>query len=526
MPDSTVEALEQRHSIWTANQVTWKEIEDVLFDHIKNHTSDYIPRGEDEEPADYARRQRFARFKGELSPVIHRLIGAVMSRPPSRPEKITSEWGDFIENCDGCQTHLDQFMEDRLFEAFGFGATAILIDRPEVDEQGFTMERTFMGFKEVEVPRRVEADEIIAVPYRISQVVDWSVDRCGEFNWVRLMEMETRSETPHGKTKNFQVYREFDRQSWRVFEVEIIEGEKRANETGSGDHGIGMVPLVVLYLQKEKPMSFYSPMRYAYQHDIANFVADADLQFDQWRFAHPTVIDYSAEESRTRVTVGPGAAIKRNPNQQEDLKLLEMSGSTLDQLRKSKEEAIIGLRRISGIDPLSSGNDPQGMNASGRSRAVSFSISEERHLRRASRALQNAERRIFEIGERWKSPRRDIGTQEQLNSETPTYPMVFTSAGTEGLIEQWLSTRGSINSETYDKQMQQKIVDSALGDVGSELRDEIMSEIDTNPLIGGATAAQPQPIEDDTDPESFSNDDFNAALDSADSAMSGGEQKE
>jgi hypothetical protein len=501
--DLIVDQLNERHEVWIDNENTWEEIQDVLFDHVKNNLDRYIPRGEDEEPTDYSLRLRFARFKGELAPLIHRFIGAVMSRPPTRSDRIVREWSQFLDNCDGCQTPFDQFMEDRLFEAFGFGASAILIDRPMVDERGLVQETTSMGFEQATVTRQVESNEIIAVPYRISQVVNWSVDRCGEFHWVRLMEWQTRTESPLSDPQKVCVYREFDRSSWRVFEVAKDEnGKERIVATSQGDHNLGIVPLAILYLQKEKPMSFYSPMRYAYQYDLTNFITDCDLQFAQWRFAYPLVKDSRMEERARRVTLGPGSTVKLNSDRNEDVQFEEIGGSGLDQLRKSKEEGVAGLRRLSGVDALSSSQHASSGIASGRSRAISFSISEERHLRRASRALQNCEKRVFEIAERWASDRQDIHPSESLNPDVAVYPMVFTSSGTEGLIEQWLTTRTQINSETYDRQMQIKIVDSALGDVGSATREKILEEIQGNDLVNSISDQGEAPPIDEFNPGS------------------------
>ena len=92
MSQEELKRLEERHPIWQKNQVAWAEIEDVLFDHVKDNVQHYIPRGDDEDPMDYERRLRFARFKGELSPVLHRIVGAVAARPPTRPTEIVNEW--------------------------------------------------------------------------------------------------------------------------------------------------------------------------------------------------------------------------------------------------------------------------------------------------------------------------------------------------------------------------------------------------------------------------------------------------
>ena len=154
-----------------------------------------------------------------------------------------------------------------------------------------------------------------------------------------------------------------------------------------------------------------------------------------------------------------------------------------DHLRQNKEDSVSAIKRISGLDPLSSSSGPN-ERASGRSRSVAFSVSEERHLRRAAKALSNAEKRIFEIAERWVSAEANVSPTKTLNNYRTNYPLVFSNAGTEGTIEQWLATRSAINSETYDKEMQKKIVDSALGDISRDVRRSIHEEISENDPIG------------------------------------------
>jgi len=505
--DSILQRLEHRHPIWKSNIQSWEEIDDVLFDHVKDNPERYVEKGDEESAADYERRLRFARFKGELSPILHRIVGAVTARPPSRPEAITNKWEEFIDNVDGCSTHLDQFLEDRLFETLGFGASVILLDRAMVDENGYITEITSKRFKPTLETRKIDSYDLVTVPYRISQVVDWSLDRCGEFHWVRLYETQLQSVDLEEDAEEIEIYREFDRTSWRVYEVRTESNgsttDKITELVAEGNHDLGLVPLVVVSLQKEKEMSFYSPMRYAYHHDISNFIADSDLQYASWLHAHPTLIDFRANDEATRLTVGPGAVIRRNPEFNENASYLEFPKANTDQLRTNKMEAVEGLKRISGIDPLSGTQDPQAASASGRSRAISFSISEERHLRRAAKSLARAEQRLFEIAERWDSPEKEIPPQERLVKGRISYPQVFTSAGTEGLIEQWLATRDLINSETYDKEMQIKIIDSALGDISSEKRNLILQEVETNATISMMDQSGPESFD-----EGVSNDDF------------------
>lgn len=502
LSEDQLKMLQMCHPWWHENIGRWKETEDVLYSHVNTKKDDYLPRGEDEEPTTWDRRQSMARFKGELAPVLHRLVGAVFTRPPSRAEKLLTRWKDFISNVDGCHTHIDSFMEDRLYNAWGFGADGILIDRPTV-ENGQSMETVSENFETAIRLRMVDENEITLVPYRVRQIVNWSVDRRGEPIWLRLCEEEIRQPSPLSEPKSVTVYREYDRAGWRVFEV-FEENDKKIGElVGQGSHNLGIVPFSMVGIHRIGPMRYMSPLQNAVSHDIEAFIADADLHWDSWRHAHPTIKHYTSTDTRKRVTIGPDAKVELDPNHEEEMKYLDLPSEVFEVLRQNRRDSAEGVRRLSGVDMLSGSDDAQSLAASGRSRAVSFSVSEERHLRRASRSLAKAEQKIFEVAERWVSDQDMVPPTESLSRDQPNYPQIFSHAGTEALIDQWLATRSEINSEAYDRTFQERIVVSALGDIGHDELEKILQEIRENDLIRGSSMA---PLLEEPDMEATADD--------------------
>lgn len=495
LPNTAIPVLERRHPLNKANQEMWAEIQDVVFDGVNDHKEKYIPKGRQEDPADYENRLGFARFKGEMKPLIGRLVGAIFKRPVTRPDALMSNFGDFVDDVDGSDTTLSRFMEDRCKEVLAFGAAPILVDRPETveveDENGnvstMVAEKTYRGFVEVEEFRVLGDQEFTLTPYFIHQLFDWSTDAQGEPHWIKLAEVIRRA-TPFGGEMRVTVYRMFDRMSWRTFEVREQPNkngdlEKAAYLVGQGDHHVGMVPIAIPYYEKSGTMDFTSPFVNAYHFDIEEFRNDADLQWDTFIHAHPTLKDGRSSQKKDRITVGPGSSVEVDTQSDEDVAYLEFPATATEELRKNKEEAVSGRRRVAGIDTLSGSQDPQANAASGRSRVVSFSISEERVMSRGATGCEKGENRIFELVTRWNSDQEDAHHTESLNEHAVQYPKKFGLDDLSEGIGNWKEIRSDVNSERLDRELQKKIADQALGDVSAEVRKEVMDDIENNPIL-------------------------------------------
>jgi hypothetical protein len=486
--DDELSRLEKRHPRFEELKTQWAEIDDVLFDGIQHNKSTYLVQGESEEDGDYQMRLQMARFKGEVATYLEGLVGAVFESPPSRPEALTNKHSEILDDVDGTKTPIDQFMQDRLFNALGFGLDGILVD---LHSQEDSEEYTSMGFKPVPVETTPQSDRVVFVPYKAFQIVDWNLDKHGEFNWVRLYEENVViHDDIEAKADAVDIYREYDRSSWRVFHVTSDKAAnnktvRKAELVAEGDHNLGMVPLVILGINGSK-MSYQSPIRYIYHYDIDMFTDWGDLRWDTWRHAHPTLVDYTMEEGSHSFPIGPNAKIKRSPAHNEKAEYLAYPTAASDQLRMNIASGIEGIRRLGGRDPIGGSDNPSALGASGRAREVAHATGEARFLRKYAKAASNAEMRLFELVERWKSGKPNPHISEKLNPYVTSYPDDFTMEPAETLIDLWLGTRGEINSEAYDRAMQRKIISRLLGDVGAEERERILKEIETNPLLKSA----------------------------------------
>ncbi len=511
MPEPSLsDILNSKHPLHEHRFETLFEADQVLHQRIRgDHAQRYLPKGQDETTRDYDRRVQFARFKGELAPLVARLVGAVTARPPSRrsgddddDSAFQAAYEGLLENSDGAGHSLDQFMARRLYDSLGLGAGPFLVDRPvvvtdpETGDQG-VMEVTSEGFELVKTFRPLRDDEVRLVPLKPYQITDWDVDVSGELNWVRIVEHTRRSRMP-GMAQKIICYREYDRTAWRLFEKPDGNSDVPPVLIAHAEHGLGKVPLVLTPYELDGPMDFCTPFIAAVQYEVDHFRADADLQYSSWMHAHPTLKMKKADGEDARYSLGPHSVINLDPNMNEDADFLTLDSAMLEQLRKNKSEARDGMRRLAGVD-LVSGGETGSQTMSGRSRAISFSVSEQRILVNLSKVAERAEEDLFELVDRFRNTGVNPAPSERVTDVSVSYPRSFMTE-VEELIERWLSTRHEINSETYDREFQKKIAAMCLGNIPAEIQDRINHEIETNPLVGGASSPM---LEDpmDQDPE-------------------------
>lgn len=470
--------LESKHPRYQEKIAEWTEIEDVLYNKVNAKKKNYLPRGTQEKEELYSLRVMLSRFKPETPQQIQKVVAAVFEKQVTRPKKILNQYSDLLENADGCGTTFSEFLQDRLFNALGFGAEFVICDKEVTDDDGVTAwDYTSKNFKQTLEMVPEEAGRIRLVPYRIWQLVDWDVDARGEFNWIRVKDSERRKPTPDASGDELSVYTEWDRSSWRRYKV--LEGKKKQLvEVASGDHNLGMVPIAVLWVRREGPMKYLSPAKTAIDYDLQNFLDDSDLRYDTFMHAHPTVKRKMDSEKGKNLVVGGGGVIDLLPQQNEDVEYLEYPTSATEQLRKNMAENSAGLRRSIGLDPLGQNDSNQAFRASGRARALSYSNTESKQLVKLSLRLQDFERRIFEICERWNVREENIHPAKRLIKESAQWNRDFTKVSTETLIDNFEMSKSLVQSETYSREVAQKIVDAMLPDISPEIREKIMREIE------------------------------------------------
>lgn len=476
--EAVIKELERKHPTWERKSPYWERALDVAYGESEEVVEKYLPIGDAETVSDFAKRKCLARFKSESVPVAERLVGAVFDATPTRDQQIDAQFDNFLKNSDGLHTSLNEFMEERLFESLFMGAAPFIVDRPSVDKLGVEVGNTSKGFETVPLTRKVSKEEVSLTPYTISQITNWELDRSGEFNWLRIHEQDNLGGI------HVDVYREWDRRSWRIFHV-YVEGDGRSGKKvvvlhSMGDHFLGMVPIVILYLRKRRPMEFLASMRFAVEHDLDNFRNDSDLQYASWKHGMPTVVGHFASEKK-RLPIGVNAYVHCNPQEQEKVEYLQLPLVFSELFGKNKDDSMNGLMRSAGVEKSSQSDNLSSMQ-SGRAKVINFSVNEKRRLVRSAEACEQAERRMFEIIHRWTDDSdEERNPQDRLTDYDITYPRRFAMDTGESLIDQLTLGQEVMKSATWHRKMQVRVADATLGEMPSADREKIIGEIDATP---------------------------------------------
>jgi len=178
-------------------------------------------------------------------PVINIFTTGVLKVGPKR-EDAKGIWEDIYKDVDGTGEDMDAFMRDALDFAEAFGRVHAIVDRPPADQKIVTLR------DQREAGLRSYAYHVLP-----TDLVDWKLDRYGNFEWVVIRELMPdltnwgeRESAPEGKKQRPWQYRVWTRQEWILF----VPSEKQDKpedmyvEVARGEHPCsGYVPMVTLW---------------------------------------------------------------------------------------------------------------------------------------------------------------------------------------------------------------------------------------------------------------------------------------
>jgi hypothetical protein len=181
-----------------------------------------------ETEADYKRRLQRAVYPNYVRPVIRTYRDHIFRHEDGieRPEG-SAQYMKWLLNVDRRGTEANRFWGGILSRQLLYGWTAILVDSPKLRP---------------EVQTLADQEELGELPYLVHvsprQIVDWSLDESGAFNWARIEEKASRGTGPMEEPTDYLRWRIWTREEWMVV---TEEGDIEAQ----GTHDLGRVPLVV-----------------------------------------------------------------------------------------------------------------------------------------------------------------------------------------------------------------------------------------------------------------------------------------
>lgn len=205
-----------------------------------------------QEPADvYTQRLSAAHYRSYLGPIVDYFVAYLFSSKLVQRAMVDGKeteaddfYSRFKEDCDGGGTDLVEFLRNRLTRTMVHGKAFWLVELPRAE----ALPRTRAEWREQGL-----GDAKIRSLDR-TEILDWSKDDRGRFEWLITYEASKPRRTPlEAREYTLHRWRVYDRQSVSVFEYLQPDGQPMEPDTDVGlveqyDHGFDEVPIVALCL--------------------------------------------------------------------------------------------------------------------------------------------------------------------------------------------------------------------------------------------------------------------------------------
>lgn len=528
-PDKELfDQLNAKHPVYEEWADTWRIHKDVLGQ-TKVDKSNYLPRNQLEPEDQYQFRVELSEFIPETPLTISRLIGSLYKEKPKRDLKGQAErLEELVNNTDLKGQHLNAFMERFIFDLIGYGTMRILVNtrtpKLSTDEQGQPL--LISRAMEIESGARP-----YLIPYTPLSTIDWDFDEFNELTMVRIKETrfgKLDSSDPTSKHVRFIKFVQYDRifsRWWTFIEdsevrlsmggIEMSKPQLLVEQSGESEHGLGLVPMVVVYWPQElEPMVGNSYVRQMVKADIQKFRTESDMDYDNYLHAHPQLKVHTLDEM-SNVGVGSGSFLKLNPGgggmEREDVNYVQTPVSAFEALREQKLDKLDTINRHANTDPMGVVSRRRAIpQASGVARAWSFGTSEARILSDLADTAVVTERALFDMSIRTITADEDLNDQDDVFEGEIQYPEEFDLSSTQTLLDETEQISRNVNSPTLIKILHKRIAASKVGDVTPQIMEQIQTEIESRPLINTPAGRVDILRMPDDDNSSFGGDDDNS----------------
>jgi hypothetical protein len=244
--------INHEHPEYRVKRAMWQQYRDLYVggEQFKVNAERYLIRRQ-KEPGDvYGERLLRCFYENYIGSIVDWYAATLFRREAvltfdGANERGKRFFGEFTEDCDRRGSSLTEFFRKQFIEALVCGSSYTLIDFPRLKRPSGT---------------RAEEDERGAsraylVNYSADELINWSFDEHGHYDWVVLRTQSLKKEKLEDKRWARQtrwVY--YDKQIYRIWEQAEEEGHQQAAEmVAEGQHGLAKqsrVPLVDLRISE------------------------------------------------------------------------------------------------------------------------------------------------------------------------------------------------------------------------------------------------------------------------------------
>jgi len=419
---------------------------------------DYLLRHPFESTANYKRRKEIAYFYNYCAPIVDlftsyltkdqpkRSYGALSQEivPPRQPKTL---FDSFWWNVDFEGTNFEQFMREAQRYASVYGMISIIVDKPSIKAktQADALAQDIRPYLSIITPENI---------------LDWK--------YVRL---------PNGKmeldmikiNEGDGVYRIWTRVGWELWEIKA--SDKAPISKGNGTHGLGRIPIIDLYNKK----SLIRRVGVSEIQDIADinkniyyFCSDAKEIIENTAFPMLAMAEEKGG-SDEEVAVGTSNILNFDPELPNSKpEWLEPPHSSLAEIREwiqQDAQEMVRIAKMGGLRNTETSVQPwSGVSIEAQERQLYSSLAEK-----ASNAEQ-AELDILKLYADWEETEFTGNIEYSRSFATRDLTTSLTNAIQAGTAK--------VNSITFEKKRQEKIVDAATPGLEETDRDIIFKEID------------------------------------------------
>jgi hypothetical protein len=240
--------INHEHPEYAAKRSMWRQYRDLYAggEQFQHNADQYLVRRQKEPGEVYAERLSRTFYENYVGSIVDWYTATLFRREPvltfeGKNERARKFFGEFIEDCDLKGSSLAEFFRRQFVEALVSGKSYILIDFPRLGAPAGT---------------RAEEDERGAsraylVNYAADELINWSYDEHGHYQWVVLRTQSLRKDKIEDAAWSKQtrwVY--YDQENYRIYErTEHGTGHGEIEIVGEGRHGLAKqsrVPLLDL----------------------------------------------------------------------------------------------------------------------------------------------------------------------------------------------------------------------------------------------------------------------------------------
>lgn len=215
--------IDQEHPDYTARRAMWQRYRDMYVggEQIKNNASEYLARRQ-MEPADvYSERLEKVFYENYIGSIIDWYAATLFRREPVLHVEGNNPAGrkffnEFAADCDLKGSTITSFFRKQLVNTLVYGTSYALLDFPRVEKAvGSRAEEEASG-----------AARAYLVEFTPENLINWSMDDRGNYEWVVLRTSHLRNADPESSAWAPQT-------RWTYYDRGIY---REYRETGSGDN--------------------------------------------------------------------------------------------------------------------------------------------------------------------------------------------------------------------------------------------------------------------------------------------------